>query len=96
MTAARRAITVGDKPQRGKAVKRGPLKQRISQAEAEIARISEIIGKIDAALALPDLFTRDAKQAAQLSRARAGAADALQRAEEEWLKASSAYEETAD
>ena len=86
----------GDKPQRSKTIKRGPLKQRISQAEAEIARISEIIVKIDTALALPDLFTRDPKQAAQLSKARAGAADALQRAEEEWLEASSAYEEAAD
>src|SRR6202012_1928554 len=86
----------GDKPPRSKAVKRGPLKQQISQAEAEIARISEIIVKIDTALALPDLFTRDPKQAAQLSKARAGAADALQRAEEEWLEASSAYEEAAD
>ncbi|HVX79578.1 MAG TPA: ABC-F family ATP-binding cassette domain-containing protein [Bradyrhizobium sp.] len=85
-----------DKPQRGKTVKRGPLKQRISQAESEIARIGEIIAKIDTALALPDLFTRDPKQAAQLSKARAGAADALRRAEEEWLEASSAYEEAAD
>ena len=85
-----------DRPQRSKAVKRAPLKQRISQAEAEIARISEIIAKIDTALALPDLFIRDPKQAAQLSKARAGAADALQRAEEEWLEASSAYEDAAD
>jgi ATP-binding cassette subfamily F protein 3 len=85
-----------DKPQRSKTVKRGPLKQRISQAETEIARISEIITKIDTALALPDLFVRDPKQAAQLSKARAGAADALQRAEEEWLEASSAYEDAAD
>jgi len=85
-----------DKPQRGRTVRRGPLKQRISQAEAEIARISEIIAKIDTALALPDLFTRDPKQAAQLSKARVGAADALQRAEEEWLEASSAYEDAAD
>ncbi len=84
-----------DKPPRGKAEKRSPLKQRIAQAEAEIARISEIIAKVDTALALPDLFTRDPKQAAQLSKARAGAANALQRAEEEWLKASSAYDEAA-
>ena len=49
-----------------------PLKQRISEAEAEIARINGIIAKIDVALALPDLFTRDPKQAAQLSKARAG------------------------
>src|SRR5580658_7416285 len=53
--------------------KRIPLKQKISDAEAEIARINGIIAKIDSALALPDLFKRDPKQAAQLSKARAGA-----------------------
>ena len=52
-----------------------PLKQKISEAEAEIARINDIIAKIDTALALPDLFKRDPKQAAQLSKARAGAAE---------------------
>jgi ATP-binding cassette subfamily F protein 3 len=82
-----------DKPQRNKSEKRVPLKQKISDAEAEIARINGIIAKIDTALALPDLFTRDPKQAAQLSKARAGAASALQRAEEEWLAASSQYDE---
>jgi ATP-binding cassette subfamily F protein 3 len=82
-----------DKPQRNKGEKRVPLKQKISDAEAEIARINGIIAKIDTALALPDLFTRDPKQAAQLSKARAGATSALQRAEEEWLAASSQYDE---
>jgi ATP-binding cassette subfamily F protein 3 len=83
------------KPQRNRSEKRVPLKQKISDAEAEIARINGIISKIDTALALPDLFTRDPKQAAQLSKARAGAASALQRAEEEWLAASSQYDEAA-
>ena len=84
-----------DKPQRNKSEKRVPLKQKISDAEAEIARINGIIAKIDTALALPDLFKRDPKQAAQLSKARAGAESALQRAEEEWLAASSQYDEAA-
>jgi ATP-binding cassette subfamily F protein 3 len=87
-----------DKPPRAKVEKtekRLPLKQKISDAEAEIARINGIIAKIDTALALPDLFKRDPKQAAQLSKARAGAASALQRAEEEWLAASSQYDEAA-
>jgi ATP-binding cassette subfamily F protein 3 len=75
--------------------KRIPLKQRISEAESEMARIGGIIEKIDAALALPDLFTRDPKQAAQLSKARASAADALTRVEEEWLAASSELDESA-
>jgi ATP-binding cassette subfamily F protein 3 len=73
--------------------KRVPLKQRISDAEAEIARIAGIIAKIDAALALPDLFKRDPKQAAQLGKARATATDALTQAEEEWLAASSEFDE---
>jgi ATP-binding cassette, subfamily F, member 3 len=83
-----------EKPQRTRE-KRVPLKQRIANAEAEMARITEIIGKIDVALALPDLFKRDPKQAAQLTKARAGAADALQRAEDEWLEASAASDEAA-
>ncbi len=78
-----------DKPRRNRAGKRVPLKQKISNAEAEIERINGIIAKIDTALALPDLFKRDPKQAAQLTKARASAASALLRAEEEWLAASS-------
>jgi ATP-binding cassette subfamily F protein 3 len=84
-----------DKPERGKAERRPPLKQKIAEAEAEIARITGIIAKIDTALALPDLFTRDPRQAAQLSKARASAANALERAEEEWLQASSQYDEAS-
>jgi ATP-binding cassette, subfamily F, member 3 len=88
-----------DRPEPGKAERKAerkkPLKQKISEAEVEIERISGIIAKIDAALALPDIFTRDPKQAAQLGRARASAASALQRAEEEWLAASSDYEEAS-
>jgi ATP-binding cassette subfamily F protein 3 len=83
-----------DKPQRTKTEKRVPLKQKIANAEAEIERITGIIAKIDVALALPDLFKRDPKQAAQLSNARASAANALQSAEERWLEASASYEET--
>jgi ATP-binding cassette subfamily F protein 3 len=82
------------KPER-KSEKRTPLKQKIAEAEAEIERINGIIAKIDTALALPDLFSRDPKQAAQLSKARAGAANALQRAEEVWLEASSQYDQAA-
>ncbi|HEY3890698.1 MAG TPA: ABC-F family ATP-binding cassette domain-containing protein [Bradyrhizobium sp.] len=85
----------GDKPPRNRAEKRVPLKQKISNAEAEIDRINGIIAKIDTALRLPDLFKRDPKQAAQLTKARASAASALLRAEEEWLMASSQYDEAA-
>ncbi|MDB5633952.1 MAG: transporter related protein [Tardiphaga sp.] len=82
----------GDKPVKVKE-KKIPLKQKVSDAEAEMTRINGIIAKIDTALSLPDLFKRDPKQAAQLSKARAGAASALVRAEEQWLAASSQYDE---
>jgi ATP-binding cassette subfamily F protein 3 len=90
-----RASDERDKPQRRGGEKRIPLKQKVANAEAEIARIGGIIEKIDAALALPDLFTRDPKQAAQLAKARASAAEALQRVEEEWLEASAQLEQAA-
>jgi ATP-binding cassette, subfamily F, member 3 len=82
-----------EKAQAPRGEKRGSLKQKIAAAEAEIERITEIIAKIDTALSLPDIFTRDPKQAAQLSKARANAADALQRAEEQWLEASAQHDE---
>jgi ATP-binding cassette, subfamily F, member 3 len=81
--------TLRQRPDRTRSARQRPLKQKIAEAEAEIERISAIIAKIDSALALPDLFTRDPRQAAQLSQARANAASALQRAEDDWLEASS-------
>jgi ATP-binding cassette subfamily F protein 3 len=89
-----RAPTV-EKQQAPRNEKRGSLKQKIAAAEAEIERITDIIAKIDAALSLPDIFTRDPKQAAQLSKARANAAQALQRAEEQWLEASAQHDSAA-
>ncbi|MEY9184253.1 ATP-binding cassette subfamily F protein 3 [Bradyrhizobium sp. USDA 326] len=93
--APRERSAASEKPQRVRSDNRGSLKKRIAEAEAEIARVSEIITKIDTALALPDIFTRDPKQAAQLSKARANAADALARAEEQWLEASTQFDEAA-
>jgi ATP-binding cassette subfamily F protein 3 len=93
--APRERNGASEKPQRVRSDNRGSLKKRIAEAEAEIARVSEIITKIDTALALPDIFTRDPKQAAQLSKARANAADALARAEEQWLEASTQFDEAA-
>ena len=87
--------TTRDRPERARGERPKPLKQKISDAEAEIERITAIIAKIDTALALPDIFTRDPRQAAQLGQARANAAIALQRAEEEWLEASAQFDETA-
>ncbi|EJN15581.1 ATPase component of ABC transporters with duplicated ATPase domain [Bradyrhizobium sp. YR681] len=93
--APRERSVAAEKPQRPRSDNRGSLKKRIAEAESEIARVTDIIAKIDTALSLPDIFTRDPKQAAQLSKARANAADALARAEEQWLEASSQFDEAA-
>jgi ATP-binding cassette subfamily F protein 3 len=93
--APRERSAGNEKPQRPKSDNRGSLKKRIAEAESEIARVTDIIAKIDTALSLPDIFTRDPKQAAQLSKARANAADALARAEERWLEASTQFDEAA-
>ena len=63
-----------DKPQRAKAEKRVPLKQKISDAEAEIERITGIISKIETRSRCRICSSAIRKQAAQLSKARAGAA----------------------
>src|SRR6202035_1504650 len=93
MRESNERVTGRARDERTRGERQKPLKQKISEAEAEIERITAIIAKIDTALALPDIFTRDPKQAAQLSQARANAASALQRAEEQWLEASAQNEE---
>ena len=64
-----------------------PLRQRVSQAEAEVSRLSREIEKLDAALADGNLFARDPAQAAALAKARAVSAAALAQAEDDWLTA---------
>jgi ATP-binding cassette, subfamily F, member 3 len=91
-TPARERAASDEKPVRTKEKRVSP-KQQVAEAESEMERITGIIEKIDTALALPDIFTKDPKQAAQLTKARAAAADALARAEEQWLSASALLED---
>jgi ATP-binding cassette subfamily F protein 3 len=69
-----------------------PLKRRIDAAEKAVARLTADIAAIDTQLA-DGLFARDPARATALSKSRAEAADALARAEEDWLSASAEYEE---
>jgi ATP-binding cassette, subfamily F, member 3 len=69
-----------------------PLRRRIAEAEAAVKRLNEEITRIDTALAEAGLFARDPERAAKLAKARAGAAAALARAEDNWLAASAELE----
>ncbi len=81
-----------DEPARMPSAKRSSGQRRIAEIEAEIERVNGIIAKIDSALALPDIFSRDPAKAAQLSKARANAEAALRQAEETWLELSAELE----
>ena len=65
-----------------------PLRKRIAEAEATVTRLTKEIAKLDAILAEPGLFARDPAKAAASAKARSDHADALARAEEDWLEAS--------
>jgi len=68
------------------------LRKRVQKAEADIARLTKELEKLDAALADGGLFARDTAKAASMAKARAETATALAAAEEEWLEASHALE----
>jgi ATP-binding cassette subfamily F protein 3 len=74
---------------------RAPPKKRLDAIEARMAKLSGAIEKIDAALADGTAFLKDAAKAGDLARMRAEAAEALAKAEEEWLEVSGEIEAAA-
>jgi ATP-binding cassette subfamily F protein 3 len=77
-------------PRAGK-VPTGPARRRAEAAEAALARASQALEGIDAALMDPKLM-KDAQSLAALGRQREEAHAALVAAEEAWLEAAEAYE----
>jgi ATP-binding cassette subfamily F protein 3 len=69
------------------AATRGPSARQVAEIEGRIAKLSELIDKVDAALADPDVFRKSPERAAQLARDRTALADKLARAEDDWLHA---------
>jgi len=69
-----------------------PLRKQLAQVEARIEKLTGVIAKIDAAIGDGEAFQRDPQKAAEISRMRGEAAEALERAEEEWLEISQALE----
>jgi ATP-binding cassette subfamily F protein 3 len=71
-----------------------PLRKKLEALEGRMAKLTEVIGKVDAALADGTAFQKDPAKATDLSRMRAEAASTLETLEEEWLVLSSEIEET--
>jgi ATP-binding cassette, subfamily F, member 3 len=61
--------------------------REIGQMEARIAKLTDLISKVDEALADPEVFRRKPELATQLAKDRTGLAVKLAAAEEEWLMA---------
>jgi ATP-binding cassette subfamily F protein 3 len=71
----------------------GNARRRAEAAEAALARASQALQRIDAALTDPATFAGDPAKAAELGHRRAEAHAALEAAELEWLEAQEAYEQ---
>jgi ATP-binding cassette subfamily F protein 3 len=69
-----------------------PLRKKLEALEARMAKLSEVIGKIDTALADGSAFRKDPAKATELARMRAEAAGTLAAVEEEWLEVSGEIE----
>ncbi|MDJ1160261.1 ABC-F family ATP-binding cassette domain-containing protein [Chelatococcus sp. SYSU_G07232] len=69
-----------------------PLKKRLEALEARMHKLTAAIAKVDTALAAPDAFQKNPAKAAELAKMRADAAEALAKAEEEWLVVSAEVE----
>ena len=71
------------------------LRQKVTKAEADIARLTREIEKLDAALASGELYGSDPAKAAALAKTRSKYAHVLAQAEEEWLAAGEALQATS-
>jgi ATP-binding cassette subfamily F protein 3 len=70
-----------------------PLEKQLAAIEAQLAEFAREIGEVREALADPALYQRaDSARVAELGRAEARLAEALARAEEDWLHASARLE----
>ncbi|HST95917.1 MAG TPA: ABC-F family ATP-binding cassette domain-containing protein [Microvirga sp.] len=72
-----------------------PLRKKLEALEARMAKLTDAIGKVDAALADGSAFQKDPAKASELAKMRAEAAQTLASVEEEWLSVSSEIEEAS-
>jgi ATP-binding cassette subfamily F protein 3 len=78
-----------------KRVALAPLRKKLEALEARMAKLTEVIGKVDGALSDGTAFQKDPAKATELSKMRAEAAGTLSTLEEEWLMLSGEIEEAS-
>ncbi len=70
-----------------------PLKRKIKDIETRLQTLENDLARIEAALAEPGLYTDTPERAAELGRERTRLVAAIERTEQDWLDASSLYED---
>jgi len=71
------------------------LRKQLAAAEERVEKFASLLARVDAALAAPDAFSRNAQEAGRLARQREELAKALADAEEQWLELAAAQEGAA-
>jgi ATP-binding cassette subfamily F protein 3 len=79
-------------PEPKRRIATGPLKKRIRELEAQVAKLEKDIAGLDTRLAEPSLHAKAPLDAARFAKDRNSAAEALAKAEEEWLTVSAELE----
>ncbi len=79
----------------GRRAELAPLKKAMDTAERDVSRLSGEIAKLDARLADPAFYVKDAAGAQKTALERGQLAKRLAEAEERWLEAGEAYESAA-
>jgi ATP-binding cassette subfamily F protein 3 len=90
--AARASRTDERRAAAGRRQALAPLRKRLEGLEARMEKLGGVVAKVDAALGDGSAFLQNPAKAAELSRMRSEAAQALAQAEEEWLAVSGEIE----
>lgn len=84
---ARSDAEAGEKPRADPKGRRdgGQLRRRLAAAEERVEKFTELLARVDAALAAPEAFSSKPQEAQRLAQQRSELAQALASAEEQWL-----------
>jgi ATP-binding cassette, subfamily F, member 3 len=70
----------------------GQMRRKLAAAEEKVEKFTQLLARVDEALAAPDAFSRNPQEAAKLASQREELARALASAEEQWLELASEAE----
>ena len=82
----RRASAPASAPEPSRRRDAGQARRKLAAAEEKVEKFTQLLARVDQALAAPDAFSRNPQEAARLASQREELAKALASAEEQWLE----------